>query len=349
MARMRNSDPVAEDELLKGVPGMENDDLVNNVDTDDQGDDQQDDGVDDQQQQQQRQEVDDTVDEPEIDPKTGKPVVDPNDPANKQPAKYDAHGNVIDAKGNIIAPSGKYRRIEETSKRLKSLLDDSTKQVVQLRGQLAEREFLNGAPTKLGLTHEETAIGLDLFALFKRNPEEAVTTILAEAAARGVDLGKVLGNQNAVNTQAITAMLDRRLGPMDQERKQREQTTKIENEARERYNTFLTTYPDAETHQEAIATLMRDGKAKDETVAYFMLKEFATRNAFDFEQPLGPQIAAKMQNPNGRRQQQRQQQRPMPDGRNVGRQATAKSTAIASPDRSFASIIDEVFAENGIR
>ena len=267
-------------------------------------------------------------------------------PSQDQQTRYDQQGNVIDARGNIIAPAGRGRRLDEQNRRYKGLLDAKEKELQQLKVQVGESQFLNGAPASLGLNADETAAALDMMALFKNNPSQLVQIVLAEAQAKGVDLNKLLGsNVGSIQTDAIKKMLDERLAPLDKINKERAENERVSQAVHVRYNTFLAKYPDADPHQDAIANLMRT-QGLHETEAYFRVREFALRNGLDFNQPLGPQLVAVMQGQQPRQQASRR--RPMINGRAPSNgQMTERKTEVASPDRSYASIIDEALLEAG--
>jgi hypothetical protein len=265
-----------------------------------------------------------------------------------QQVKYDQQGNVIDARGNIVAPAGRGRRLDEQNRRYRGLLDAKEKELQQARVQLEEGKYLNGAPASLGLNADETAAALDMMALFKNNPGQLVQIVLAEAQAKGVDLNKLLGqNIGSVQTDAIKKMLDERLGPLDREFKARDAEQKLNSAVMERYNTFLTKYPDADPHQDAIANLMRT-QGLNETEAYYRVREFALRNGLNFDEPLGPQLQAVIQQRGQPGQQASPRRRPIVNGRAPSNgQMTERRTEVASPDRSYASIIDEALQEAG--
>jgi hypothetical protein len=260
--------------------------------------------------------------------------------------RYDQAGNVVDARGNIVAPAGRGRRLDEQNRRYRGLLDAKERELQQFKAQVSEANFLNGAPAKLGLNNDETAAALDMMALFKNNPSQLVQIVLAEAQAKGVDLNKLLGsNIGAVQTDAIKKLLDERLAPLDKINKERAENERVTSAVQTRYNTFLSKYPDADPHQDAIANLMRT-QGLHETEAYFRVREFALRNGLDFNSPLGPQLAQVMQR--GQPQQQTaSRRRPIVNGRAPSNGMTERKTEVSSPDRSYASIIDEALAESG--
>ena len=260
--------------------------------------------------------------------------------------RYDQAGNVIDARGNIVAPAGRGRRLDEQNRRYRGLLDAKERELQQVRAQASEEQFLNGAPAKLGLNTDETAAALDMMALFKNNPAQLVQIVLAEASAKGVDLNKLLGsNMGAVQTDAIRKMLDDRLAPLDKINKERAENERVTQAVHTRYNTFLSKYPDADPHQDAIANLMRT-QGLNEVESYFRVREFALRNGLDFNSPLGPQLAQLMQQ-GGQPRQQASRRRPIVNGRPPSNGMTERRTEVASPDRSYASIIDEALQESG--
>jgi len=260
--------------------------------------------------------------------------------------RYDQAGNVIDARGNIIAPAGRGRRLDEQNRRYRGLLEAKEKELQQVKALQSEANFLNGAPAKLGLNTDETAAALDMMALFKNNPAQLVQIVLAEASAKGVDLNKLLGqNIGTVQTDAIKKMLDERFAPLDKMSKERAAEAQLNQAVKTRYDTFLSKYPDADPHQDAIANLMRT-QGLHETEAYFRVREFALRNGLDFNQPLGPQLVAVMQGQQPRQQASRR--RPIVNGRGPSNgQMTERKTEVASPDRSYASIVEEALLEAG--
>lgn len=278
-------------------------------------------------------------------------VQDVSDP-NKQrqtddsQVRYDQAGNVIDARGNIIAPAGRGRRLDEQNRRYRGLLEAKDKELLAYKMREGEAKYLNGAPQQLGLNADETAAALDMMALFKNNPGQLVQIVLAEAQAKGVDLNKLLGqNMGSVQTEAIKKMLDERLAPLDRIHKEREEEHRVNSAVQTRYNTFLTKYPDADPHQDAIANLMRT-QGLNEVEAYFRVREFALRNGLNFEEPLGPQLAEIMQR-GDQPKQQASRRRPIVNGRTPVNGMTERKTEVASPDRSYASIIEEALAEAG--
>jgi len=276
--------------------------------------------------------------------------VDPNQQRQQDDGqvRYDQAGNVIDARGNIVAPAGRGRRLDEQNRRYRGLLEAKERELQQIKATQSEATFLNGAPAKLGLNNDETAAALDMMALFKNNPSQLVQIVLAEASAKGVDLNKLLGsNMGAVQTDAIKKMLDERFAPLDKMSKERAQEAQLNQAVQTRYNTFLSKYPDADPHQDAIANLMRT-QGLHETEAYFRVREFALRNGLNFEQPLGPQLAALMQQGGQQPKQQASRRRPIVNGRGPSNgQMTERRTDVASPDRSYASIVEEALAEAG--
>jgi hypothetical protein len=322
-----NSD--VEDNMLDTVPGMEQDtgDEFSGVD-------------------------DSTPDEGGPDGGSGseRQQPDPNQQrqADDAQVRYDQAGNVIDARGNVIAPAGRGRRLDEQNRRYRGLLEAKEKELHQAQVAMAEAKYLNGAPSQLGLNADETAAALDMMALFKSNPSQLVQIVLAEASSKGVDLNKLLGsNIGTVQTDAIKKMLDERFAPLDKMSKERAQEAQLNQAVQTRYNTFLTKYPDADPHQDAIANLMRT-QGLHETEAYFRVREFALRNGLNFDQPLGPQLAAIMQQGGQQPRQQASRRRPIVNGRGPSNgQMTERRTEVASPDRSYASIVEEALAEAG--
>lgn len=202
---------------------------------------------------------------------------------------------------------------------------------IQVRAELntANQKFQNVNAKYEELSKAVQQIGLDkpddmsaAVALYKdlgKDPVGTVTKLLAQLKAAGYTVD---GIGSAVDTQAITNILDRKLQP-SAEQQGRQTQEQIDREVEQEITDLFQRFPDAKTHEAMLARVVEVEAANGNTIplveAYFRLRESAIHNDLDWSKPLGPQIEAKKQS--GQQQQQQQQQQPQAPrvpGRPVG-------------------------------
>jgi hypothetical protein len=293
---------------------------------------------DDKQQQQQQQKLD----------KDGKPIVERQITKAPNGNLIDERGNIVDEHGVILAAAGKARRTYEENGRLKETNRTLAEKAASTELQLREVNYLNGVPAKFGLSNDEVATALDYAGRMKRGDLLGVAKdILAQIAAAGHNVSDLLGKDvgDSIDMKAVTALLDRRLGPITQQREQQTQDNESMVAARAAYNDFLENNENADVHEDAIARLAKtDGISPQ--AAYNRLYKFAVDNGLDFNEPLGPQVLARreqqQQQDNGNQnRQQQQQQRPLP-GKNAQTRADGVQPQVpqyANADDDWGTII----------
>ena len=145
--------------------------------------------------------------------------------------RYDRAGNVVDNKGKVIAQAGRERRLYETAHNgrldlarervANNTLRENVKKAVDIATALHTRlQAAQNQPDiarELGVTREEQVEALQLAALSKKSPEEAVKKVLTMAVARGIDLTK-LGLTPGVDAKSlmemVTTAIDKRMTPL---------------------------------------------------------------------------------------------------------------------------------------
>lgn len=262
-----------------------------------------------------------------------------------------ANGDIVNERGEIIAAKGSQRRLHDENHRLRTEQETMTTELNQLRQYQRETAFLNNVPRQYGLTNEEVAHGLDLEARIKRGDVQGVAReVTAMLAAKGVNISAILGKEvgDSVDMQAIRAMLDERLAPLDRQEQQTQQEQQLSQRAREQYNNFVRDNEYADVQADVIvAYKQRHGVTLQQ--AYNATRSFAVANGLDMTIPLGPQIAAAL----AQQQQQTQQQqpdprRPMPNGQSTRSSGVETMKPVyADADDSWGSIISRALQENG--
>lgn len=224
---------------------------------------------------------------------------DPKTPATES-VRRDDKGNIVDKDGNIIAARGAERRIYQQNERLRASLADRDAELNRLRADNQRLAQVAETPKRLGLTNEDLVDGYAIMAMFKTNPVQAVHEVIARALKLGYDMTDFLGPeaQGAVQTSAIRGLLDERLAPLQQQQTAQINQQEIDERARREFNDFLTKYPDADLHPEAINAFVKQDQSKDPAAvvferAYLQLETWCARNNYDISLPLKPQIEAR--------------------------------------------------------
>lgn len=259
-------------------------------------------------------------------------------------------GDIVEQDGRVIAYAGSQRRSYEQQYNLQTSNSQLSQRNQELEQELRGRAFLNDVPRQYGLSNEDVAQGLEYARRIKSGDILGIAReFVALAASKGVNISQIVGEKagDAIDMQAIRAMLDERFAPIAQATSQSQQEAEREGRARNAYNNFVSDNEYADVHGDLIvATMQRTGSTLQ--AAYNTVRTFAAQNGLDFSRPLGPQIEELA---NGQQQQQqqqtRQQQRPLPNGANVTSASNVQSPApmMADPDDSWASIIRNAQAQ----
>lgn len=253
----------------------------------------------------------------------------------------DDKGNIVDENGQIIAPMGRARRIYEDNERLTRDFARVKQERDQLELQTREVALLNGIPKQYGLDNSEVARALDFAGRMKRGDTLGVAKdLLALISAQGHNISELLGEDvgDSIDMRAVKAMLDQRLGPVQQQREEETQRQEAQERGRREYERFVSDNEYADVHGDAIVNLMKANNVSPQ-VAYNRIREFAYANGFDFSAPLGPQIVERQSG-----QQQQQQQRPQPKPLGNGQKTRDNGVrdaqpVYADPDEDWGSII----------
>lgn len=261
----------------------------------------------------------------------------------------DDKGNIVTSTGQIVAANGSHRRLYEDNARVRTRLADADRQILELRQQTEGTKLLNGIPAQFNLDQSEVAAALDLAGRMKRGDVLGVAKeVIALLAAQGHNVTELLGKDvgDSVDMKAIAAMMDRRLGPIQQKNDAEQERTRQIEVAQRNYNQFVSDNEYADVHGNEIAALAKqDGITLQQ--AYNRLAKFAADNQFDLSLPLGPQIEAKQAAAAGTIPNKGQQQknktdngRPMPNGAGTRDGGVKEATTVyADPSDSWSSII----------
>jgi hypothetical protein len=305
---------------------------------------------------------------PVLDPKTGKPIQQQQaqfaDPiTHKGNWRVDAKGNVINREGHIVAKAGNERRLFEKGRALEGRLQVAQRETQGMQAALkkltdaaADAKVLEGQPRALGLSAEESYMGLRLVSMYKKDAGEFFRYVVAQMTKAGHDVSKLTGNGGAVvspDPAAIQDLIRREistaLGPITQTRQRADEDARTNDEVMQQTQAFFNNHVDAEIHEEVLARMLAADDNLSLDAAYWKLKAFAADNGFNFDEPLQAQVdAARNANGNGQpRGQQQQGRRPMPAGRG-GAVPVTRNEPKFSHDSSWDDIIRTTMRENKV-
>lgn len=260
----------------------------------------------------------------------------------------DAKGNVVDANGKIIAKAGSERRLHVEKRQAEARATTLGLQLEEANKKLEQAQIFADLPKNLGVSPEEYGDGLKLMKLFKADPVAAAKEVVARAMALGHNVTDILGAEvgNSVDMMALRRHSEEMANrPIREREEQNRRQEESQRQGQIAYNNFISQYPDADIHGDAIAHQMQTQGVSAET-AYLRIQNFALANGLDFSEPLGPQIEARTRaniSGNQVRQDQPSARRPAPMGNGNGgrvsdQQLTDKS-GVNSADDSWADIL----------
>lgn len=289
---------------------------------------------------------------------------------NKAGQLIDKKGNLVDEQGKLITDPdyGLPRRLHTQLERTRAVNKSLELRNQELARQLGEREFLNGAPAKLGLDNNDLADAMQLAAVFKKSPVDAARAVIERALAAGASLHQIVNDEFIPNVTiaATQRLLDERLGPLSRNLKEQESVNRVNQQANEKGNKFLADYPDAIHHSDIIAERMEaimeqyrgQGVELDPYVAaekaFEQVLVFCQKKGLDITKPLRPQVEERAKQAEQMAQRrpgrgvppQNRVRRPIPNGRVGGELLDTKSRA-AGPDDSYRSIVAAAMREEG--
>lgn len=322
------------------------------------------------QQRQQTQQREQQQQQPEIDPKTGKPVVQQDgqgaregegvQPSRTTPRKFgnifqsDARGDIYDANGALIARQGAQRMIFH---RLWPTIEAGQRELTGLRERVSNYENANALAKKEGLSLDEHGAALQMFVQWKRDPVKTLATLLTVAEQGGKDITSIRQSQGLSLSDvrsAVKEIFDEGVKPfsfLTAQQQQNEEEAQLHDAVLTEYNAFKEEFPDATIHEGAIANVMRD-KGLNHREAYFAVRAFAAERRLDWNKPLVPQLTGEQQqqrNPSGGGNNRRQM--PSMGGRVRSEAAHVEEGANdqANADESWDAIARRAMARHGIQ
>jgi len=215
------------------------------------------------------------------------------------------NGELLDRNGQVVASTRREKQLAYNLNRAQYAANQSARQIKAMQQHLQAYQGIDQVMKQHNLSPQMAQEALQLRAMAEQNPILAVRDIIARVLAAGATMEDILGHDAVpqINARVITNELDRRLGPVEQAAKQRQQHERIQEQAQVQMENFVQQHPHAETHGVEISNLVQQHGLTPER-AYFELRSWVERRGMDFTSPLRPQIEAAMKrqrNGGGRR------------------------------------------------
>lgn len=177
--------------------------------------------------------------------------------------------------------------LQTTNKNLKTMISERDRKIQSV---IAENEGYKASLDNLkGLGVAEVKRVTEIAAMYKTDPLRAVTEFLIGAKQDGVDLSKL--DLGTIDTDAIRRLIQSEVGgridPLVQRYSQQDRDTEAQAAASQELEAFISVYPQAENHLDAVARIMEVAPELSLREAWVKIREYALDNGIDLNAPLG--------------------------------------------------------------
>jgi len=255
--------------------------------------------------------------------------------------------NLVDPKtGQVVVPAGAARRFYEMAQQQGQNARQAGQEVTQLRAQVDAYKQADHAGTQYGLNPEQRTAAMRIMGDFNRDPSNTLKQVVSELLASGVEL-PWLNETGTLNPSMIEGMIDRKFGPLLQERQASQAQERGLYEAKKELDSFLSTHQTATVHLPLIENLLVSNPGKTLQAAYLEIVEYAMLHGLDVRKPLVDQLVARNtgdapSQPLPAEQAARQRQ-PLPNGRSNAYLATPTNQVVEmAGDASWDAIVQSL-------
>ena len=243
---------------------------------------------------------------------------------------------IIDRRTGESIPGGVAGRLYHQRERALAEIDKLVPQVKQLTAEVEAFRVAATSAQQLGLTPQDMGAAYHFIADWKRDPAKALSTLLQDAKAAGINVDGVGGPQ--LDAAAIKQMIAQELAPVTSRFQANQQTQAAEARAQQETDNFFTKYPDARVHDPELGAIMQNDPNLSPDAAYFMLKMAYQDKGLDWSKSWDQQTVAQPAN-GGVQVPANGQQAPITPGRGTNAGGTqAELRAVAPADESMADI-----------
>ena len=244
------------------------------------------------------------------------------------------------------------RRIQQDNVKLKGTNQTLLTENTTLKAKLDGITQAQAATNSYGLQADEIAEGARIIADWKKNPVAVIEELLTVAKQNAIDLSslKIGGIDTKAMTEIVRQEIGARLDPLRERHEAQELDATAKAEAIQEVEEFFTATPEAESHIEALTTILQSVPGMSIATAWKELRLWAYDNGINLTSPQAPANG-------GTPRDNTTVRKPLPNG--GGRYVAGNGSndeAPASPKpkntgmvgQSIDSIINEAMAEAGL-
>lgn len=269
----------------------------------------------------------------------------------QQKGRVGESGDIVDARGNVVAARGRERgyyegwqRAEYAARQYRQERDNAAQQLRAYQDAFKSYEAT-------GLKPADMPTAFAMVAKFKQDPVATLRELLTQVAASGIDVSSITGGGGgAMDARAIKSIVDEALAPFRKEYETRQQHDQDMVEAKREYENFIATYPHARANIEVLDRMMQQNPGVPMENMWLRIESWAYQRGLDPHSPLRPQIEGQQQNNSGVADT-RNGGRGLPNGRFANGGATVQrgdQTQGFSPNASNKDIVRAAMREAGI-
>jgi hypothetical protein len=200
----------------------------------------------------------------------------------------------------------------------------------------------------LNLAPDHQVAAIRVMADFMKDPVKTLEYLVAEVKSKGYNIPFLTeGVSPGMDLTAVQRLIETKMAPFTQAQQHAQQQQEAQSNARRTLDTFLGSYPEAQTHLPVMAEIMKASPELTLHDAYLHLVSWASQNGLDHRYALGPQIQAKVQQQPQQHQQPTAPARAIPNRSAMNGTTTMANAAAFNENSSWSDIISSAMQEAG--
>lgn len=254
--------------------------------------------------------------------------------------------------GRVVASGGIERRIYEDSQRTQRENNALKQQITGMQNTIRQSNETIQEAARLGVQPQDQLIAIRVMADFMRDPVRTLQSLVEEVKSKGYQIPFLeQGVTPGMDLSAMSRMIDGKLSPIMQERQQNLQQQQARQAAQRDLDTFMQSNPEANNNLDVLAEMLQAQPGLPLAEAWVKMIRWSYENQLDWTQPLKPQIVQLQQQ--GQQQPAPQQHdRPLPGRRSVNTQQTRSVNGqgqVHSENSSWSDIIRDAMRDSGMQ
>lgn len=254
--------------------------------------------------------------------------------------------------GRVVATGGIERRIFEDSQRAMRENNQLKQQIAGMSNAINQSQEVVREAARLGVQPQDQLAAIRVMSDFLRDPVRTLQMLVEEVKSKGYQIPFLeQGVTPGMDLSAMSRMIDGKLQPIMQERQQNLQLQHARQQATRDLDMFINGNPEAHNNLDVLAEMLQAQPGLPLQDAWTKMIRWAHENGLDWTQALKPQISAMQQS----QQQPVQQQfdnRPLPGRRSVNAQQTQRvngANQVHSENSSWSDIIRDAMRDSGMQ